>query len=116
MKKQKRIAGAQESLHEGVERAFGVLFSRWNILVEPCVFHARSTCTKALEVLIILKPTIVELKCGGYEGKIFGKTEIRVGSGLVIENAGNDQRFKWNNGEKLQEKAAVSNKEWANEI
>ena len=70
-RKHKRFATAQEAMRKDMERAFGVLLSRFNILRQPCRIWSRAKMVMIMKVCIILYNMIAELRHDSYDGTLW---------------------------------------------
>lgn len=70
-KKEKRFASTQEALRKDVERAFGVLISRWALLVKPFILWERHRATNVMKTSIILHNMVVEARQDGYDSGLY---------------------------------------------
>lgn len=61
-RKGKFVSAHQEGARKDVERAFGVLISRWHLLIKPFVFHSRQLCKAVVKSAIIMHNIIVEVR------------------------------------------------------
>lgn len=71
-KKGKAHAAAQEGVRKDIERAFGVLVSRFHILQRPSRMWYRSDISNVMKACIILHNMIVEVRRDGYESGMCG--------------------------------------------
>lgn len=94
-RKEKCFSGAQEAVRKDVERAFGVLVSRWHLLMKPCMFHNKELGVLVMKTGIIMHSMIVEARRGGYDSNLFNIAESAVSSGNYIDVEGNEKPFVW---------------------
>lgn len=94
-RKEKHFSAAQEGLRKDVERAFGVLVSRWHILRYPCLFWDKSIMVKTIYACIILHNMIVECRRDGYASQLFEHAREAADSGMFVDENGNEKPFVW---------------------
>lgn len=111
-KKHKTFGGAQESVRKDIERAFGVLISRWHILGNPCMFFDREKVKKLMMVAIIMHNMIVELGRDGYESELFEEGKKAIERGMFIAENGDEKQFKWYTKDVLFQSQSVRDMDW----
>lgn len=116
-RKQKTFAGGQEAVRKDVERAFGVLLSRWHILAKPAMFHDKEICKLVMECCIILHNMIVEARRDGYESELFNEAKKSIERGMFLDENGNEKPFTWKTRENLTNSGVVvSEFDWAKQL
>lgn len=94
-KKEKSLSAYQEAMRKDVERAFGVLASRWHLLQRPCLFHDRARCIKVMNTEIIMHNMIVEGRRDGYDSQLFSISKGAVSrNGNFSEVDGSEKIFE----------------------
>lgn len=114
-RKERRFSAAQEAHRKDVERAFGVLVSRWGLLAKPCTLWNRVIIRKVVQVAVILHNMIVQLRRGGYESQLCELFENAVNSGMFLDNAYNEKPFIWRTKQNMR-CAGANETSWSNHI
>jgi hypothetical protein len=86
----RRFSAAQEAVRKDIERAFGVLISRFHILKRPCVLRDRKVITSILRACILMHNMIVESLRNSYESGLYTEA-VSQEFGLDIADAD----FEW---------------------
>lgn len=94
-KKEKTFSGAQEAVRKDIERAFGVLLSRWHLLAKPCNYRDRKTINNIMKTAIIMHNMIVELRHDGYESQLFEEAKVAIERGIFLNEEGEEKEFEW---------------------
>lgn len=94
-RKENVFAAAQEAIRKDVERAFGVLISRWGFLQKPCTLWDRDTVAKVVKCAVILHNMVVEARRDGYDCEFSSLAESAVKDGHFLDKNGNEKRFVW---------------------
>lgn len=94
-KKDKHFCAAQEGMRKDVERAFGVLVSRWHILAKPCNLWDLDIMNKTVKCAIILHNMIVEWRRDGYHSELWRDALDAIGKGMFIDENGQEKKFEW---------------------
>lgn len=102
-KKEKLFGSAQEGIRKDVERAFGVLVSRWSLLSKPCATWDRVFAADVMKCGIIIHNMIVEARRDGYNSEFFSLASDAADKGFFIDENGNEKEFQWNTYESLCE-------------
>lgn len=115
-RKEQFFSAYQESMRKDVERAFGVLLSRWHILQRPCMFYDRARCVKVMKTAIIMHNMIVEARRDGYESQLFAIAEEAVSrNGNFIDEDGNEKTFQWDGRSLMREGTDLVKAEYIDE-
>ena len=93
--KHKRFANAQEAFRKDIERAFGVLMSRWALLASPCRLWEKKDANKVLIAAIILHNMIVESRRAGYVSEFWSHSLSAVERRVIIDTNGTEIPFHW---------------------
>lgn len=91
LKKEKLFAAAQEAMRKDVERAFGVLMSRWALLSKPCLSWDRCFVAKVMQAAIILHNMVVEARRDGYHSELWILAEIAAKRGFYLDVNGEEK-------------------------
>lgn len=94
-RKHKMFASAQEGFRKDVERAFGVLVSRWHILRAPCRLWDKSMMLDTMKACVILHNMIVEMRRDDYASELWTLSVSAIGRRAVIDGDGNEIPFQW---------------------
>lgn len=78
-RKHKRFASGQEGFRKDVERAFGVLMSRWGLLSSPCILWERGDAANVVKTAINVHNVIVENRRMGYESELWAHGVSAIG-------------------------------------
>jgi Plant transposon protein len=94
-RKMKFFSSKQEAVRKDVERAFGVLVSRWHILHTPCRMWDKEEAMNVLRACIILHNLCVEWRRDSYNVPLYGRALAEdVRSGLQF-GPQRDFEFIW---------------------
>jgi hypothetical protein len=69
------FASQQEAVRKDVERAFGVLVSRWHILKNPVRLHRRTDIANVVLACVVLHDMVVEIRRDSYASELYSLTE-----------------------------------------
>ena len=113
-RKDRHFSAAQESLRKDVERAFGVLVSRWHILRHPCNFWDKKIMVLTIHACIILHNMVVEAHRDGYQSEIFVFAHNAVQNGMFFDEHGAEKPFRWRSRAAFSQASALalSNNAW----
>lgn len=117
-RKERHFCAAQEGMRKDVERAFGVLVSRWHILNKPCMFWDEDIMKKTMKAAIILHNMVVESRRDGYESELWKEAIDVVESGYFLDEAGGQKQFMWHTRESIGEAngSPLSSESWAAKV
>lgn len=113
--KERLFAKGQEALRKDVERAFGVLISRWALLAKPCLLWDRAFAGKVMKASIILHNMIVEERRDGYDSQICKLASEAVDRGFFLDENGEEKPFVWQDHNRITATTQndVSDTRWA---
>lgn len=101
----------QEAVRKDVERAFGVLVSRFHILSQPCRLHDREEAANVMRASIILHNMVVKSRRDNYESKLHDLLHTPEDR-LATENS----LFKYNDKTSLQSRGKLVPGTWATHV
>lgn len=94
-RKKRLFPKAQEDMRKDVERALGVLISRWALLAKPYSMWDREFAGKVMNASIILHTMIVESKGDGHESQLRKLLSEAVEKRFFINENGAEICFVW---------------------
>lgn len=116
-KKERLFASVQESVRKDVERAFGVLVSRWALIAKPCSTWDRAFAGEVMKAAIILHNMVVEARRDGYKSELWSLAEDAVEKGLFLDENGEQKTFTWRTQETVSRTTTgMDNSRWASHI
>lgn len=83
-KKEEAFSGAQEVVRKDVQRAFGVLSSKWHLLAKAYNYTGRNAIKCAAKTSIIIHNILVELRRNGYKSELFKDAKVTIENFLFV--------------------------------
>lgn len=93
--KERLFASAQEAIWKNDERAFGVLLSRWALLIKSFMFYDRDVISMTVRAAVFLCNIVVESRRNEYESNLWRFAEEATKKGNLIDSDSLKKPFTW---------------------